>query len=72
MKLEIAMKFEFFEKYALKNFENFSMVLEYHEKLNFTKLEYQKNSRSLYIFETMVDCNIVCENVLFGYFCQIK
>ena len=66
------MKFEFFEKYTLKNFENFSMVFEYHEKLNFTKLEYQKNSRSLYIFETIVDCSIVYENVLFDYFCQIK
>ena len=42
--------------------------LEYHGKLNFTKLEYPKSDRSLYISEIVVDCNIVFENVLFGYF----
>ena len=44
------------------------MVLEYYGKLNFAKFEYQKSDKFLNIFEIMVDCNIVCENVLFGYF----
>ena len=44
--------------------------LEYHGKLDFTTLEYPKSGRSLHIFKTVVDCNIVCKNVLFGYFCQ--
>lgn len=53
--------------------KNFSMVLEfykleYHEKFDFAKLEYPKSNRSLYIFETMIYCNIICKNVLFGYF----
>ena len=66
-------KLKFFEKYTLKDFENFSIVLEfkeleYHGKLDFTKLEYLKNVRSLYIYETMVDCDIICKNLLFGYF----
>ena len=56
------------KKYTLKNFENFSMVLEYHRKLDFAKFEYQKSDRFLHIFKIMVDCNIICENVLFGYF----
>ena len=42
--------------------------LEYHGKLDFAKLEYPKSGKSLYIFEIVVDCNIVCKNVLFGYF----
>jgi len=42
--------------------------LEYHEKLDFTKLEYQKSDRFLHISETVVDCNIVCKKMLFGYF----
>ena len=42
--------------------------LEYHGKLNFAKLEYPKNDTLLHIFETGIDCNILCENVLFSYF----
>ena len=42
------------------------MVLKYHEKLDFTKLEYPKSGKSLYISEIVVNYNIVCENVLFG------
>ena len=42
--------------------------LEYYEKFDFTKLEYPKNGRFLYISEIVIDCNIVCENVLFDYF----
>ena len=45
------------------------MVLEYYGKLDFATPEYSKSGRSLHIFETVVDCNIVCKNVLFGYFC---
>ena len=44
------------------------MKLEYYEKLDFTKLEYSKSDKSLYIFETMTDCNIVCKKILFDYF----
>ena len=51
----------------LKFFKIFSWY--YHGKLNFATLKYLKSGRSLYIFETMVDCNIICKNVLFGYFC---
>ena len=43
--------------------------LEYHGKLDFAKLEYPKSGSSLHISETVVDCNIVCKKVLFGYFC---
>ena len=35
--------------------------LEYHGKLDFTKLEYPKSDRSLYISETVVNCNMVFE-----------
>ena len=44
--------------------------LEYHEKLDFAKLEYPKSGRFLHISEIMVDCNIFFKNVLFGYFQQ--
>ena len=37
------------------------MVLKYHGKLDFAKLEYPKSDRFLHIFETVVDCNIICE-----------
>ena len=40
----------------------------YHGKLNFAKLEYSNSGKFLHIFETVVDCNIICKNVLFGYF----
>ena len=42
--------------------------LEYHGKLDFAKLEYLKSDKSLHISETVIDCNIVCKNVLFDYF----
>ena len=72
MKFEFQ-KLEFFEKYTLKIFKIFSMVfefykLEYYGKLDFTKFEYPKSGRFLYISETVVDCNVVCEKMLFGYF----
>ena len=44
------------------------MKPEYHETLDFTKLKYPKSARSLYIFETVVDYNIVCKKMLFDYF----
>ena len=68
------MKLEFFEKIYfkfIKKFQNFFMVLEYHEKLDFAKLEYPKSGRFLHIFKIVVDCNIVCKKVLFGYFCLV-
>ena len=37
------------------------MVLKYHGKLDFAKLEYPKSDRFLHIFETVVDCNIICK-----------
>ena len=80
MKLEFAMKLEFqklvlFEKIYFKFAETFFMVLEfmkleYHRKLNFNKLEYPKSGRSLHIFETVLNYNIVCKNVLLDYFCH--
>ena len=45
--------------------------LEYHEKLDFAKLEYPKIDKFLHIYETVINCNIVRKNVLFGYFCQV-
>lgn len=53
-----------------KKFSKFFHELEYNEKLDFTKFEYPKNNRSLYIFETAVDCNIICKKILLGYFHQ--
>ena len=74
MKLEFVVKLkfqklEFFEKIYFKFFRNFFMELEYHGKLDFAKLEYPKSDRSLHIFETVVNCNIVFKKMLFGYFC---
>ena len=71
LKLEFQ-KLEFFQKYT-SNFHNFSMVLEffelkYHGKLNFAKFENPKISKSLHISEIIVDCNIVCRNMLFDSF----
>ena len=61
------------KKYTQKNFENFSMVLEFHEleyhrKLDFTRLEYPKSDKSIHISKIVVDCNMVSKNVLFDYF----
>ena len=42
--------------------------LEYYEKFDFPKLEYSKIDRFLRIFETVINYNIIYENVLFGYF----
>ena len=79
VKLEFAVKLEFqklefFEKIYFKFSRNFFMVLEFHEleyhgKLDFAKLEYPKSDRSLHIFETVLNCNIVFKKMLFGYFC---
>ena len=78
MKIEFTVKHEFqkiepFEKIYFKFTRKFSMILkflelEYSGKLDFAKLEYLKSSKSLYIFETMVNYNIVCKKGLFGYF----
>ena len=57
-------------EYNKKKFFNFFMVHKYHGKLDFTNLEYSKSGKSLYISKTVVDCNIVYENLLFGYFHQ--
>ena len=72
IKLEFQ-KLEFFEKIYSENFWKFFMVLEFHEleyyeKLDFAKLEYSNSGKFLYIFKTVVDCNIVYKKVLFGYF----
>ena len=72
MKLEFQ-KIESFEKIYFKFTRKFFMVLkflelEYSGKLDFAKLEYPKSSKSLYIFGTMVNYNIVCKKGLFGYF----
>ena len=44
------------------------MELEDHGKFNFAKFEYPKSDRSLYISETVADCNIICKKMLFDYF----
>ena len=44
------------------------MELEDHGKFDFSKFEFPKSDRSLYIFETVADCNIICKKMLFGYF----
>ena len=55
------------KKYSEK-FWKFFMKPEYHEILDFAKLKYPKSGRSLYIFETVVNYNIVCKKMLFDYF----
>ena len=78
-KLEFAMKLEFqklvfFEKIYFEKFWKLFMVLElfmefeYYRKLDFTKLKYLKNNRFLYIFEIVINWNIVCKKVLFVCF----
>ena len=53
MELEFHKKiFSYFEGYFFKELK--FIELEYHLELNFPKLEYQKNGRSLYISETVV------------------
>ena len=42
--------------------------LEYYKKFDFIKLEYPKIDRFLYIFKTVINYNIIYENVLFGSF----
>ena len=44
------------------------MELEDHGKFDFAKFEYPKSDKSLYISETITDCNIICKKMLFGYF----
>ena len=61
--------------FYIKNFQNFSMVLkfhelEYHEKHDFAKLKYAKSDKFLHISEIVINCNIICKNMLFDYFCQ--
>ena len=76
LKLEFQ-KLEFFKKIYFKFVGNFhdtqvqffySTRVQYYGKLDFAKLEYSKICKSLHISETVVDCNIVYKNVLFGYF----
>ena len=43
--------------------------LEYYEKFDFPKLEYSKIDRFLRIFETVINYNIIYENMLLDYFC---
>ena len=80
MKIEFTVKLEFqkiesFEKIYFKFTRKFFMVLkflelEYSGKLDFAKLEYPKNSKSLYIFGTMVNYNIVSKNGYLVIFAQ--
>ena len=46
------------------------LELEYSGKLDFVKLEYPKSSKSLYIFGTMVNYNIVSKNGYLVIFAQ--
>lgn len=75
MKLEFQ-KLELFEKIYFKFAENFFMVLgfmelEYYEKLDFAKLKYPKNGKSLHIFKIIVDYNIVCRKYFQDVICAI-
>ena len=65
--MSFVQKLEFFEIIYSEEFWKFFMVLKYYGKLDFANLEYPKSSTSLHISKTVADCNIVCENVLFGY-----
>ena len=67
MKLEFQ-KLKFFEKIYFKFLGKFLWYSSYHEQLDFIKIEDLKGNRSLYISKTIVDCNIICKNVIFGYF----
>ena len=42
--------------------------LKLHSKLEFEELEFLNSGRSLYILETVVDCNIFWQIVVFGQF----
>ena len=42
--------------------------LKLHSKLEFEELKFLNSGRSLYILETMVDCNIFWQIVVFGQF----
>ena len=44
------------------------LELKLHGKLEFEELEFLNSDRSLYILETMVDCNIFWQIVVFGQF----
>ena len=55
-------EFEYMEKFSS------SWNLTTNEKLDFAKLEYPKSGKSLHIFETMVDCNIICKKYAIGLF----
>ena len=44
------------------------LELKLHGKLEFEELEFLNSGRSLYILETMVDCNIFWQIVVFGQF----
>ena len=57
----------------IKIFQNFFMVLEfmelkYHGKLNFGKIEFQKNGKLLNISQIIVDCIIFSKKMVFGHF----
>ena len=39
------------------------MKLEYHRKLNFTKLEYSKSDKPLHIFKIVVNYNIARKKI---------
>ena len=62
------MKFEFFEKIAFKFVVLFFMELEYYRKLEFSKLEFSINGKSLHISVIVVDCKIFSNIVIFGHF----
>ena len=44
------------------------LELKLHGKLEFEELEFLNSGRSLYILETVVDCNIFWQIVVFGQF----
>ena len=60
------LELEFFEKITFKFAVLFFMKLEYHEKLDFPKLEFPISGRSLHISKTVVDYKILSKIVVFG------
>ena len=48
------------------------MELEYHEKLEFPKIEFPISGISLYISETVIDCKIFSKTVLFDHFSPLS
>ena len=42
--------------------------LEFHNKLEFEEFKFLNSGKSLYISETVINCNIFCQIIVLGHF----